>query len=115
MKSLVLNFAVEAHNVNIRAASNSAYDSNILRTQAKQSGTLRQANSPRKRVATSDSTLYFSAEKIRMADELRRIRRCGMAVYFAWRRHLFQFAHAQERNSVRHDHGFLLVMGHKHE
>ena len=115
MKCLVLNPCPQADHVEVAAARCRGYDSNVLRPQGKQSWALGQANSPRERVATNDARLYFATKQIGVADELRSVGRRWMAIDFARRSYLFLLARAQQRNAVRHDHGFFLVMGYKHE
>src|SRR5580692_234061 len=115
MKSLVLNLAVEGDHVDAGVVRYRGYDSNVLRPQREQSWALGQANSPRERVATNDARLYFATKQIGVPDELRSVGRRWMAIDLTRRSYLFQLAHTQQRNAVRHDHGFFLVMGNKHE
>ena len=67
------------------------------------------------RMAARHSILYFAAEQIGVADELRGIGGCRPVVNLPGRRDLFQFSHAQQRDAVGHDHGFFLVMSNEHE
>ena len=61
------------------------------------------------------SVLYFAAEQIGVADELRGVGGGRPVVNFPGRCNLFQFSHAQQRDAIGHDHGFFLIVSNKHE
>ena len=61
-------------------------------------------------MAARHSILYFTAEQIGVADELRGVGGRRPVVNLSGRSDLFQFPHAQQRDAVGHDHGLFLVM-----
>ena len=66
-------------------------------------------------MATRHPILDFAAEQIGVADELGGVGGCRPVINLPRRSDLLQFAHAQQRDAVGHDHGLFLVMGNEHE
>ena len=56
-----------------------------------------------------------ASQKIRVSDELGSVGGRGTVIDFARRCDLLQFSHAQQRDAVRHHHGFFLIMRNKDE
>ena len=55
--------------------------------------------------------MYFTLQQIGVADELGYIGGRGTGINLARCGDLFQFSGSQQRDAVRHDHGFFLVVG----
>ena len=89
---------------------------NVFWPQGEQRWAIRRASYVHEsELQRSDSAAHFAAQQVRVSDELRCVGSRRPAVDLARRRDLLQFSHAQQGDAVRHDHGFFLVVRHKHE
>ena len=115
MECLLADGGSNPHRVRSRSLGGIVGDANVFRTQREKCRTIRQSNPPPERVTARHSILYFTPQQIGVANELSGIGSGGVMVDLARRGDLFQFSLSQQRDAIRHDHGFLLIMGDKDE
>ena len=87
----------------------------VFGSQRKQRRTVGKFGFPRHRSATDCAGLYFALQQIGVADELGHIRGRRTGLDLARCGDLLQFSGSQQRDAVRHHHGFFLIVGDEYE